>query len=249
MKPRDRIDFLVIGAQKAGTTVLYEYLRRHPKLSLPNTKELHFFDNDANYSARLDYYAYRKHFPRRVRGQLLGEVTPSYIYVETAIPRIWQYNRDIKLIALLRNPIERAFSQFAMKRRRGREEKDFRYCIEHERQLMHKSLPRYRTYSYVDRGFYSEQIRRISRHFGDDQILFLKYETFRESNRNVLEQIFEFLGVQSEDVPFEELSAGRRNTEGRIPLSDWQYLFNLYQFDICETERLLGWDCSDWKEY
>ena len=104
-------DFLGIGAQKAGTTWLYENLRRHPQMYLPNTKEIHYFD----WYFYKSIHWYCKHFMAVEKNKLKGEITPCYSTLsENKIKLIHKINPQLKIILILRNPIERAWSQAVM---------------------------------------------------------------------------------------------------------------------------------------
>ena len=130
------ISFLIIGAQKAGTTALSAYLGEHEKIYIPPSKEVHFFDDESqewnNKAAiRLNYHA---NFPSidLQHGILNGDATPIYSYWAPAMQRIWSYNPGIKLILCLRNPIDRAYSHWAMEVKRGWDNLNFEKAIEHE---------------------------------------------------------------------------------------------------------------------
>lgn len=113
--------FLIIGAQKAGTTSLFKYLVSHPKIVTPKQKELHFFEQDNAYQSGIDFY--HSFFPLRSEvgpGQITCEATP-YMHTPIAVERIHAYNPDLKLIVMLRNPVDRAFSQYQMYLRWQRE--------------------------------------------------------------------------------------------------------------------------------
>src|SRR2546429_7073426 len=121
-----KVDFLVAGAQKSGTTALNYYLRRHPYIALPIKKELHFFDNDELFAGgNVSYEPLHEMFQPARPGGIAGENTPIYLYWRPALPRIRDYNPAMKFIVILRNPIERAFSQWNMQRTRGIEPCDF----------------------------------------------------------------------------------------------------------------------------
>ncbi len=105
-----RVDFLIAGVQKGGTFSLYRLLERHPEISLSKAKEVHFFDNGEIDWSSPRYGPYHRNFPRWREGQVRGEATPIYIYWPEALERIRTYNPDIKLILLLRDPIERTYS-------------------------------------------------------------------------------------------------------------------------------------------
>jgi hypothetical protein len=118
-------DFVVIGTQKGGTTFFYELLSNHPLVRPAVTKELHFFDRNKNFDKGVDWY--RRCLPEseRVDGQrtVTGESSPSYLFSAQAPARMAEVIPDAKLVALLRNPIDRAYSHYQMQVRRGTEER------------------------------------------------------------------------------------------------------------------------------
>ncbi|PWE25196.1 sulfotransferase family protein, partial [Aliarcobacter skirrowii] len=103
--------FLIIGAQKAGTTALYDYLGKHPEIVATEIKEHHYFSCDKNYKNE-NYY--HKRFPELLDTQITFDASPSYLHSKDAYKRIFNYNKNIKIIVLIRNPIERSFSAWNM---------------------------------------------------------------------------------------------------------------------------------------
>ena len=100
-----RVDFVIGGAQKGGTSALDSFLRQHPEICMPTTrKELHFFDREEE---NRDYKKYHRNFkPKKNQHRVIGEASPIYMYWETAPYRIWKYNPQMKWILALRNPVE-----------------------------------------------------------------------------------------------------------------------------------------------
>jgi hypothetical protein len=242
-----KIDFLVIGTQKGGTTALDYYLRRHPGIEMGRKKELHFFDNEKIFAnATVDYSILEKQFSISP-GKIYGDVTPIYMYWEPAIRRIWQYNSKIKLIAILRNPIDRAFSQWKMAYQLNNEKELFSYCIKNERERARQALQlQHRICSYIDRGFYAEQIKRIKRFFPDEQVLLIKYDHFVDNQEFIIGKILNFLSLDGSEYIFEHKTAHKFYAEHVISDEEKNYLRNIYINDIKEVERLLKWDCSNW---
>src|SRR5882724_1542024 len=115
-KPRkiDRLEFILAGAQKSGTTALHYFLSRHPNITMGDQQEIHFFDNDALFASEIDYEELHKHYPPLGPSTIAGDCTPSYIYHKPAVERIWKYNPKTKLLILLRNPVDRAFAHWNM---------------------------------------------------------------------------------------------------------------------------------------
>src|SRR5207302_4434905 len=116
--------------------------------------------------------------------------------------RIWKYNPQMKWILSLRNPVERAFSAWNMETKRSKEKLSFAEAIEKEAERCREALPlQHRVYSYVDRGFYAHQVRRLFNIFGKDNCLVLLNEELRNDHKKTLSRVFEFLGVDSSFVP------------------------------------------------
>ncbi len=246
---RVKLDFFVVGAQKSGTTSINAYLKNHPSIQMPRRKELHFFDHENSfYSTEVDYSELHNWFDFTVGDAIKrGESTPIYMYWEPCIQRLWQYNRQLKLIAILRNPVERAYSHWNMEYSRGNEIRSFEESIKEEITSYRGSYrAQDRIKSYIDRGLYSHQIKRIKKFFPDDQLLFIKYEQFRDNEYSCLEEIFDFLAVDPW-IPEEGTLINKGHYSEPISIRDKKFLFDVFEKDIIETERLLDWDCSDWK--
>jgi len=253
----ERLDFIVVGAQKSGTTALHYFLRKHPQIALPERQELHFFDDDDIFSRPVDYDVLHRQF-RPVTGSTLlrlatarqaiaGEVTPSYLYWKPAMERIWNYNRQIKLVILLRNPIDRAFAHWNMQRFKDREPLGFLDALKEEpRRLAQPLTIESRRFAYVDRGFYSGQLERVFKFFPREQVHFVKFEGFRDRKQETLDGVFEFLGVK----PLRRIRDKDRNIvpyERTITAEEREYLSEVFSAEITKLEQMLGWDCSDWK--
>ena len=241
-----RLSFLVCGAQKSGTTALAAYLRQHPGIHLPETKELHFFDDEKQTWPQPNLNKLNQHFLSANPDQLWGEATPISMYWDPAAERIWRYNQAMRLIVILRNPIERAYSHWAMEHGRGEDPLPFCLALEQEEARCRESLPlQHRVFSYVDRGFYSAQLRRLWRFFGKEQVLVLRQEDLRRCPQTCLERIWRHLSIaQGPDItPLE-----RHNGDYNSPMTPAcrERLRHIFWQEIGQLEQLLGWDCSDW---
>lgn len=245
------IDFLVVGAQKAGTTALHEFLMKHPTVDMPQRKELHYFDEDSEFSTSpVDYSSYHSHFAPCISGRMRGEVTPIYMYWEPSIKRIWKYNPSIKIIVLLRNPIERAYSHWQMEVNRKADNVDFIEAITTESNRCRLALPnQHRVYSYIDRGFYSEQLRKIWRYFPKRNVLVVNSDELKDSAKSIMSDVCRHLSI--EDFQ-QDVALSDRVFEGRYQekMSDdaRQFLTKTFEFEIKQLERMLDWDLSGWLE-
>lgn len=247
-RPIERLDFIVAGAQKSGTTALNYYLKRHPRVALPIKKELHFFDNDQLFanSGVASYDGLHKMFRRARPDSIAGENTPNYLYWPPALTRIRDYNPAIKLIILLRSPIDRAFSQWNMQRVRGIEPLDFLDAVRAEPDRLVKLAPeKLRKFAYVDRGRYSTHLERALSLFPREQLLIIKYEEFRARQREIIAEVFRFLKL--EPISFRPIEAHDIPYQRPIRNEEREVIFQILCEDIAKVEELLNWDCADWR--
>src|SRR5437870_7928737 len=117
----DHVNFVVAGVQKAGTTALHDFLAQHPHIALLRDQALHFFDKEEHFSGEPDYQILHGNFGPGWRWRVAGEVTADYLYYPRALERVAAYNPKMKIIISLRNPTERAFSQWNMRREKNQE--------------------------------------------------------------------------------------------------------------------------------
>ena len=203
--------FIIIGAQRGGTTSLYAYLCQHPDIHAAFVKEVGFFSQFFDRDMRW----YRAHFPARkslAGGAVSGESSPDYIYFPQCAARIAETVPGVKLIALLRNPADRAVSAHALETRRGVEELPLAEAIYREETRLAserakmESNPIYwsetwRRFSYKQRGLYAEQIERYLRHFHRDELLVLRSEDLFADPAATVKRVFDFVGVDSGFAP------------------------------------------------
>jgi len=232
-----RPTFLIIGAAKAGTTSLYHYLRQHPSIFMPAVKEPRFFaylddpptmegpgDAESNEAAGAVYTpdAYRALFADAEDGQAVGEASVNYLYSETAPRRIAEHLPDAHLFAVLRNPIERAYSHYLHLLRSGREPlRDFEAALEAEEERRKKGWEW--SWHYTRMGFYHEQLTRYLDYVDRDQLTVYLFDDFTADNLAVTQDIFRTLGVDDSFVP--ETSLTHEKTG--VPISDWFQRFLL----------------------
>jgi Sulfotransferase domain len=196
-------DFLIIGAQKAGTTALYAYLRQHTGITGPSWKEVSFFDR---HYARGEAW-YRGNFPSSFRARgLVGEASPSYLFHPQAPERVAELVPDAKLIALVRNPVDRAFSHYQHEVALGRESLSFEDALtaevdrlrgEEERMLADPAYFSHAwwNYTYAARGRYAEQLERWLAVFPREQLLIVPSEDLLGEPEQAHARVLEFLGA------------------------------------------------------
>lgn len=223
-----RVNFLVIGAQKAGTTALASFLAQHPDICLAPCKEVHFFDHpefDRLEKEGVHLSLYRQAFPNFSGQPVVGEATPIYAFWPWSATRIFRHNPDVKLIFLIRNPSERALSQYSMEKSRGTETKSFLECVLLEPLILLLSRKdqsmgsKLRTSSYISRGDYRKQVERFLKYFPRENIRLVQTEDLRKDHYRTLSRIFHFLGVAdvSKDIPPKTVFSGERPF-GRVEL-------------------------------
>lgn len=247
-KFRNKPSFLIIGAQKAGTSSLFHYLSQHPNINLPSNKELHFFD--LNYEKGIDWY--ESLFPGRtlLQRQLTGEASPYYLFHPLVASRVHLHYPHIKLIVLLRNPVDRAYSHFQMERSRCTEpEPSFIKAVEleHERtsaeeqQLLNGEIThgnRFQNWSYIKRGMYGQQIKHWLSYFCLNQFLFIKSENFYADPVSQLAVVHKFLGVPH--IAPADLYAVNANKYPDLRHSDREILSSYFEEDGLLLRRLIG---------
>ena len=205
-------DFVIIGAMKAGTTSLYDFIVKHPAIVSASSKELHYFSLRYRYGELW----YRTNFPTKISkyyfykktGQKLlsGEATPGYLFYPMIPERMKEVLPDVKLIVILRNPVNRAYSNYRMVFRNNKEQLSFEKAIEleekrcigeRERMIQDPSFKpkHYRVHSYLARGVYTDQLENWFKHYDREKFLILTTEDLREDPQKTLDQVFDFLGV------------------------------------------------------
>jgi hypothetical protein len=194
-------DFVIIGAQKGGTSFLYHLLTLHPLVEPAAHKELHFFDNPELFDHGAEWY--RRCFPRlnSKDGQrsMTGEATPYYLFDPPVAKRMAQIVPQARLIALLRNPIDRAYSHYQMQVKRGTEPRTFEEAIEQQHS------------SYMSRGIYVDQLLRWFEFFGKEQMLILKSEDFFARPVETLKVVLTFLDLPDWQPEAPELQQRRHS--------------------------------------
>ncbi len=200
-------DFLVIGAQKAGTTALYAYLRWHPAITGPSWKEVSFFDR---HWWRGEAW-YRGQFPLRPGGRLVGEASPSYLFHPLAPERARAVVPDAKLVALLRDPVDRAYSQYQHEVALGREPLPFEDALAAEDDRTRGEVERlmedprafsraWWDHTYAARGLYAEQLERWLAVFPREQLLVVTTDELGERPGEAYASILAFLGAPPHEL-------------------------------------------------
>lgn len=193
-------NFLCIGAQKAGTSSLHVILRNHPQIYLPEVKETHFFDWDEKYQNGLDWYL-EQFYADVGNERAIGEITPNYMYDKNAPERICNHlGKAVKLIFILRNPADRAYSQYLMHKSKRSEKNSYAESVRIGVELLRTGkdypLNTNHPFHYLNRGFYDAQINMLLKFFKKENMLFFLFESdFIDNRRGMIEKICDFLDV------------------------------------------------------
>ncbi|MEU4561990.1 sulfotransferase [Actinoplanes sp. NPDC023936] len=202
-------DFLIAGVPKAGTTALHAALTGHPELFLPSVKEPKFFLSDGpppQFGGPGDVQTYQEHvwrqsdyealFDAAPAGTLRGEATPFYLYDRTAHERIAKLTPDAKLVLLLRDPVDRAHSNWTHLWVAGLEEEaDFLAACRAEEDRRARGWADF--WHYIALGKYGEQLQHLYRHISRDQVLLLRYRDLKDDPARTLDRVCAFLGVRT----------------------------------------------------
>lgn len=240
----NKVNFVVAGAQKSGTRALRHFLGRHPEIGLSQELETHFFDEVYDEDAPQSYERYHALFPEDALGKVTGDITPIYMYLSEIPARLHAYNPDMKIVVILRNPIERAYSQWVMQRRKGQESGRFLLTILAE-PLRFLLRGQDKIYSHVARGLYARQLRRLFKLFPREQVLILRNEDLRDAHEETLQKLFGFLDVSAHEVPAPKF-VHTQEYKPMPPLQRW-LLRQLFRRDTARLERMTGWDLSHWR--
>lgn len=241
-------DFLIIGAQKAGTTTLYNCLVQHPQISMPKVKEVHYFD--LNYDKGIGWY---KEFFRTGKPfwrKIAGEASPYYFFHPLVPERVARHLPKVKLIVMLRNPIDRAYSHFYHEVKHNTEIAiDFQKAIGLEEQRIAdneilmisgrlKLSSDHQSFSYISRGLYAKQIERWLKYFPLSQMLFIKSEDFFKYPEHELVALYRFLGVKN--ILPEVITPQNVNTYPVLPDDLRKKLMPLFEEDANRLVKMIG---------
>jgi Sulfotransferase domain len=191
-------NFLIVGAMRSGTSSLARYLRAHPDVCMATQKEVRYFDR--NFERGVDWY--RAHFPCSQLNPAVGEATQTYMYDGKALERMASVVPGARLIAILRNPVDRAYSHYWLNRERQREPLEFREAIEAEpERIANGDLNQRLFYSYLDRGRYARQLSRICELYSREKLHVILFDDLCSSPREAYQSICRFLGIDNAFIP------------------------------------------------
>ena len=202
-------EFLIIGAARSGTTTISRYLRAHPGVFMAQEKEVHFFDNDETFALGVDWYKSR--FASAEPDQVPGEATPAYMAISAAVDRMAAVVPNARLIAILRNPTDRAYSMYWLARAWGAETREPEEALG---DAMRNPESAERVSEYL--GSYVEQLEHVRRYYPASAIMTMLFEDFSARPDAAVGRVCEFIGVDPELIP---KHIGRFRNEPRRVLS------------------------------
>lgn len=243
-------DFLIIGAMKCGTTSLYQYITMHPQVTAATHKELHYFD--MNFERGPNWYF--NQFPGNNENKITGEATPFYLFCPDVPKKVFQMFPKIKLIVLLRNPVERAISHFyyfdLRNRRRRRVNKEADREFDQVFEIEKKSINDLNTYfqkfnmreiqNYcISLGIYINQIKQWREYFPGSQMLIIDSDDLLNDTPNTVNRVFEFLGLPKYNLAGYE-TFNKNSGKKEIKKETMDQLYDFYEKYNRELEDYLG---------
>lgn len=191
------IDFIGVGAPKCGSSFISKIIQEHPDAIFSYTKEVQFFNdigglysnyNNDRYSNGLSWY--KKQFPKKEFGKIMGEFSTDYLYDHDAAIRIKKHFPDAKIIICLRNPVFKTYSLYNWYKNTTKEEKSHTF----EDAINNKP-------EYLERGMYYEQVKRYFDLFDKNQIHIIIHEELKKSPEKIIKKLYEFLCINPEFIP------------------------------------------------
>ena len=248
MPYRPGLGFMIVGAQKCGTTALAHFLSQHPEIGVASPKEVHLFDSpkySSDWTPEQIDARYRPSFDHCRGAEIRGEATPIYMFLPGIARELKRYNPDLKLIVLLHGPVERAVSHYYMEKNRDREHRPLWLALLSEPLRLRRCKDvrahgsAMRVCSYRRRGLYSLQLRNLYRYFDTDRVLVVRTRDLRTHHHIVLRRVFAFLGV-SEHVRIEpEIVFEGERGDRRHRVVSWLLRLS-YLAEVVRLRSLLG---------
>lgn len=218
-------NFIIAGAQKCGTTSLYFSLKEHADIFMSTLKEIDFFNEDSNYKRGLEWYS--SFFKNWHNEKVAGESSPDYFHCEKVPKRLATLLPDVKIIILLRNPVDRAYSSYWHSVYLGYETLLFDRAIELEPERIKISENAKENHSYLLRGNYAQHIERFLEYFDRSQLLILLSEQYFQDPASAIRLVAEFIGISCDERYINKVKTIKRNL-ARLPRN--RSLLRLYPF-------------------
>lgn len=210
-----QINFMIIGAQKCATTTLYDWLKQHPDIFLPTSKDLPFFHDGLlqNKPKNFIELCYAKYSDEKI----IGGAWVNLMYYHFLAKKMYEYNRKMKCIAVLRNPVDRAYSNYWYARGLEMESYDtFEKALQAEPKRMHGTIAEQTTLTYLAHGHYEEQLQPYIKHFGADNIFVCTVNELKRDKDNYLKDILLFLLGSSGGI--DKINTSRNSNTAQQPI-------------------------------
>lgn len=236
MKKSNQLQLVVcVGAGKAGTSTLYAHMARYPAVSVTKYKETQFFFDDKLWQKGAQWYM-ENCFARNAHAKILFEADPRYMLHEKCIDRLYEAFPSAKVIVMLRNPVELAFSLYLYRTSYGRHKESFEELCETEHlRIASGRESDIAEYGFLTRGRYSGQINHILKRFPRDQIYFMIFEKFIKSQEAELKKLFDWIGID------DSVSSGDVwENESGAPRFRWLAVL-MYHPSYRQVRRLIRW--------
>ena len=252
MKP----NYLVIGVQKSGTTSMIDYFNQHPQIFMVDD-EVHFFSekkffNIKNKNKNIKFYEEYLNKKNYKNKRFVGEKTPSYSFLLFSIKNIYNTYPKIKLIMILREPIQRAFSQYMMVCNRKNikpSNNHFYKTIKSLEKIQLKNITSISNFYYLQRGYYDIQIENIYKYFPKKQLYIGVFEKIIKNQKKEYNKIYKFIGAKEDNsINYSRIS---RKGEYSFELStkNKKYLYSFYKNHNEKLYEILGYKINEWEDY
>jgi hypothetical protein len=225
----NKVDFFIIGAQKAATTSLYNYLNQHPDIYMPEVKENHFFVEDRVYNQGVQHF--HRFYQTYTDQKLVGGAFVHMISSKEAPERVYKYNPDAKFLVMLRNPVDRAYSAYHFAIKNGWESSKLAFFDAlklHDKRLA-GNLTEQTDLAYINSGLYGKHLAHWFKWFGKDRFLIMLDSDLITDSKLQMQKVFNFLGAdetvhintsnkfnKSGDVRIKSLHHFLRNKESKV---------------------------------
>jgi len=192
-----RVNLLIIGTQKAGTTSLFNYLKQHQEIYFSEVKEVTFFVDDKFYSKGVDYY--HSFFPRHKHEKIIASSYVHMLPCDYCPERVFKYNPEMKFLVVLRNPVDRAYSAYHYAMNNGWEDENnsFMKCFELESGRLKGSMKERFDLAYFHNGLYHKHLTNWLRYFPKENFLIIRDADLRNAAQETMDQVFRFLGLEN----------------------------------------------------
>ncbi|ACK72573.1 sulfotransferase [Gloeothece citriformis PCC 7424] len=256
-------DFLIVGAQKAGTTSLYYYLKQHPQIMGASQNEVHFFD----YKFHKGLLLYKSYFPTQreiyqkqeklEKKVLTGETSPYYLFHPLVPKRIATLLPEVKIIIILRNPVARTYSHYQHEVRKGRETLTFEEALKQEKNRLKGEVDKimskenyysynHACFAYIERSKYIEQIKKYCELLKQENLLILSSEEFFYNPQEVYNEVLKFLGLDSFSIMDKNPKNVGSYNKTAIPLEnklrEYYQPYNQQLYDYLQKD--FGWSSN-----